>query len=144
MSNTDIFLSSRGVRGLISASKAQNIEWINFSNLKNYIDEENLTLQQIPALASYFGHLRQNRFIPIQNETFFTCYSNYLYAITKSKYSLMSRVDFYSLQSNYRWMQIRDSQIEIVRLHKLIELLNTSDSKNECETFLYSISGVCV
>lgn len=134
-------IPTKSLSELTRKTKQQELSWIRFDEIKDYLDRENVKVNQITCLKSFFSYLRNRRVVPIFSSTYFVIMDEFVYAITKSYYSAMYRLYRYSVD-RAQWMTMHDEPTSIVRLYNIIRLIDVQEDDDEIVNFLYSAGQV--
>lgn len=135
------FAPSKTLIELIRKTKSQQLSWIRFDEVKDYLDRENIEIGQIDCLKSFVFCLRNRREVPILSGVYFATYNGFVYAVLKSQYSALYRLYRYSI-SRAQWTIVRDEPTTIVRLYNIIRLVDEQEDDNQIMDFLYSTNQV--
>lgn len=131
----------RRIIELIEQTVSYGIDWVCISVLKDYLRGLNLSLNDISVVHSLLGKFQADRFIFDCNETYLGCYSDGLYMLSKSKYSLEHRLDVILIKDEYpEWRRLKVNTNVLLRLRNAILATNSGDN---CEELLNSISLDC-
>lgn len=145
MSNLLYNRTSKVCRKLLLLTKSNMVDWIGCERFMDHLEVSGIRAVNVRWLDKYFKHLQSRRFVPILSETYFCIYERNVFAISKSKYSRDIRIDmisaFYDEQS---WQTVLGSQIELIRLHNIIQLVGTDESVDQCNKLLYATGSIPV
>lgn len=143
MSNLFYNRTSKTCRKLLLLTKSNTVDWISCQSFIDHLEVSGISSGNIRWLDEYYKHLRSRRFIPILSETYFCVYEKELFAISKSKYSRDIRIDMLSIfYDEQPWQSILESQIELIRLHNIIQLVGTNESVDQCNQLLYATGSI--
>lgn len=145
MSNLLYNRTSKTCGKLLLLTKSNTIDWIGYDRFIKHLEALDISVGNIRCLDKYFKHLQSKRFVPVLSETYFCVYEKNVFAISQSKYSRDIRMDMISaFYDEQPWQTILGSQIELIRLHNIIQLIGTDESVDQCNKLLYTIGSIHV
>lgn len=145
MSNLLYNRTSKTCRKLLLLTKSNTVDWISCKRFTDHLEVSGIRTGSISWLDKYFKYLQSRRFMPNLSESYFCIYEKKLFAISKSKYSRDVRIDMLSIfYDEQPWQSIFESQIELIRLHNIIQLIGTDESADQCNQLLYATGSTHV
>lgn len=131
---------------LLKGTAREEISWVTFAALLEYLDDEGISIRQIPTVHNFMLFQQKKYYIPdLKNGAYATCYNGKVYILSQGAYSTRLQLDVTDLtDTKRRWSSIVSSAVTLVRLRDAIRLTGASSSRDDCQNFLYSISGIFV
>lgn len=131
---------------LLKGTAREEISWVTFGALLEYLDEEGISIRRIPTVHNFMLFQQKKYYIPdLKNSAYATCYNGKVYILSQGAYSTRLQLDVTDLtDTRKRWSSIVASAVTLVRLRDAIRLTGASNAREDCQNFLYSISGIFV
>ncbi len=131
---------------IIRKTAQDEISWVHFGALLEYLKGENISIKSIPVIYNYMVYQRQRRnILNLNSRSYLCCFDGNLIVLAQDSYSSKLWLDIIELSDcANKWMAVRATPVSLVRLRDMIYLAGASDSAVDCQEFLYSIRGISV
>lgn len=130
---------------LIKQTKSGDLEWISLKELKDYLLDDAILLDNLAVFASYNAHMQIAHNRPIIAHTYITIHKNKIYVLSQKSRSMEFRLDRLRLDEEpEHWQSIIENTNSLIRLFNIIRILDPHNSQDEFAEFLYAINDVQV
>ena len=134
------------VMTLLRKTERNELFWIPFKRVMQYLEDESIPLQSIQEIYSYLTFQQRSRYIPdMNNHTYICCSEENLVVLSQGSYSLGMRLTIMNLKDyKKKWKIVEASSVMLVRLRDTVELFGVCSSREDCQELLYSMGDISV